>query len=174
MRWAALGITEPSRCLVSAKAANYRSRDLRPAVGDAEKADPLCALQGVPLSRSAGGLLIVYFLTDLADVGSRCRQQITTMAAIDAAAYEATPMPHYRVHILDRRGDLISAVELDCSDDEAAKARVREVLDGRGAKLWRLVTMFEPNSPSVQPSHEELLARGRPRTRGHKRRAKSR
>ena len=78
-------------------------------------------------------------------------------------------MLHYRVYILDRRGDLISAVEFDCSDDEAAKARVREVLDGRGAQLWRLVTMFEPNSPSVQPSHEELLVRGR----GQKRRARS-
>jgi len=77
-------------------------------------------------------------------------------------------MPHYRVYILDRRGDLISAVEFDCSDDEAAKVRVREVL-GHDAELWRLVTVFEPNSPSVQPSHEELLVRGR----GQKRRARS-
>jgi hypothetical protein len=53
-------------------------------------------------------------------------------------------MPHYRVYILDRRGDLISAVEFDCSDDEAAKVRVRELLDGHDAELWRLVTLFEP------------------------------
>ena len=79
-------------------------------------------------------------------------------------------MPHYRVYILDRRGDLISAVEFECSDDEAAKVRVREVLDGHDAELWRLVTLFEPDGPSVQPSLEELLARARPRAR--KRRAR--
>ena len=77
-------------------------------------------------------------------------------------------MPRYRVYILDRRGDLISAVEFDCTDDEAAKVRVREVL-GHDAELWRLVTVFEPNSPSVQPRHEELLVHGR----GQKRRARS-
>jgi len=81
-------------------------------------------------------------------------------------------MSHYRVYILDRRGDLISAVEFDCSDDEAAKVRVREVLDGHDAELWRLVTLFEPNGPSVQPSLEELLARARPRPRARKRRAR--
>ena len=78
-------------------------------------------------------------------------------------------MPHYRVYILDRRGDLISAVEFDSTDDEAAKVGVREALDGHGAELWRLVTVFEPNSPSVHPSLEEVLARGR----GQKRRTKS-
>ena len=74
-------------------------------------------------------------------------------------------MPRYRVHILGPGGDLIGAVDLDCSDDEVAKARVKEVLDGRGAELWRLVTLFEPGGPSIQPTHEELL--GRPsQTRG--------
>jgi len=57
---------------------------------------------------------------------------------------------HYRVHILDRRGKLLGAVDLDCIDDEAAVERVREVLDGHGRELWRLVTVFEPDSPSVQ------------------------
>ena len=80
-------------------------------------------------------------------------------------------MPRYRVHILGRRGDLVGAVDLDCDDDEAAKARVREVLDGRGAEVWRLVTVLEPDGPSIQPSQEELLGR-QLRIRRHKRRAK--
>jgi hypothetical protein len=62
-------------------------------------------------------------------------------------------MPHYRVHILDQHGDLIGAVTLDCIDDEAAKERVREVLEGHRGELWRLVTMFEPDGPSIRPTH---------------------
>jgi hypothetical protein len=81
-------------------------------------------------------------------------------------------MPRYRLHLMDRGGDVIGAVDLECVDDEAAKARVREVLEARGAELWRHVTTFEPDGPSIQPSHEELLGRRRPRIR-HKRRAKS-
>ena len=48
-------------------------------------------------------------------------------------------MPRYHLHILDRLGDLIGAVDLDCIDDEAAKARGREASGSHGAELWRLV-----------------------------------
>jgi hypothetical protein len=54
-------------------------------------------------------------------------------------------MPHYRVHILDRRGDLVGAVDLDCIDDEASKELIKDVLDGNAGELWRLVTVFEPD-----------------------------
>lgn len=69
---------------------------------------------------------------------------------------------------------LIGAFDLDCTDDEAARERVREVLDSRGAELWRRVALFEPDGPSIQPSHEELVGFERSRTRRRKRRAKSR
>jgi hypothetical protein len=56
-------------------------------------------------------------------------------------------MPHYRVHILDRRGDLVGAVDLDCvDDDEATKELVKDVLNGHGGEIWRLVTVFEPDN----------------------------
>ena len=48
-------------------------------------------------------------------------------------------MPHYRLHILDRRGDALGAVAFDSVDDEAAKARVATLLAGHGGELWRLV-----------------------------------
>jgi hypothetical protein len=73
------------------------------------------------------------------------------------------------IHILDQLGNLLGAVDVDCTDDEAAKERLREVADGCVVELWRLTTVFEADSPSVQPSHEELLARGR----GPKRRTRS-
>jgi hypothetical protein len=63
----------------------------------------------------------------------------------DAAAYEGTPLPHYRVHILDPRGDLLGAVDLDCTDDEAAIEHIKDLLDDHDAELWRLVEVFGPN-----------------------------
>jgi len=58
-------------------------------------------------------------------------------------------MPYYRVHILDRRGDMKGAIDFNCADDEAAIERVGTVL-GSG-EIWRLVTLFELDSPSIQP-----------------------
>jgi hypothetical protein len=72
-------------------------------------------------------------------------------------------MPQYRVHILDRRGKLLGAVDLDCTDDENAEARVNGVLAGYSGELWRLVVGWGPDGPSSQPSHDELLTSGRRR-----------
>jgi hypothetical protein len=57
-------------------------------------------------------------------------------------------MPHYRVHILDRRGKLLGAVDLECRDDDEAKERIAEVLRGEGGELWRRVEVLEPNDPT--------------------------
>ena len=41
-------------------------------------------------------------------------------------------MPRYRVHILDRRGELIGVVDLDCFDEQT------ETIDGyHAAEVWR-------------------------------------
>ena len=48
-------------------------------------------------------------------------------------------MPHYRVHIMNRLGDLVGVVDLDCPDDEAAKEQVEDLLDGYDGEIWRLV-----------------------------------
>jgi hypothetical protein len=76
-------------------------------------------------------------------------------------------MSQYRVHILDRNGELLGAVDVDCADDEAAKERVEEVLDGHAGELWRRVAVFRSNNPSVQAGQEG------PRIRDHKQRMKS-
>ena len=60
-------------------------------------------------------------------------------------------MPQYRVHILDQLGRLTGAVDLDFTDDEAAKERVSLILDGHCGELWRLVTLFELDNPSIKP-----------------------
>jgi hypothetical protein len=62
---------------------------------------------------------------------------------------EGTGMPHYRVHIMDQGGDLKGAIDLDCANDEAARERVAAVLEGHCGELWRLVTLYELDSPSI-------------------------
>ena len=60
-------------------------------------------------------------------------------------------MPHYRVHILDQFGNLLGAVDLDCTDDDAAKERIEQLLSGQGGELWRRVAVFESNETSEHP-----------------------
>lgn len=78
-------------------------------------------------------------------------------------------MPHYRVHILDRGGDLLGAIDLDCVDDEMALERVSNVQDCYRRELWRLVAKSEPENPSIQPRHQGIFVRAR----DHKRRSRS-
>ena len=60
-------------------------------------------------------------------------------------------MPHYRLYILDERGDVEGAVDLDCTDDEAAKERTKVVLKDQCGELWRLVSVSDPDNPSAEP-----------------------
>lgn len=61
-------------------------------------------------------------------------------------------MPHYRLYILDKRGDIEGAVDLDCVDDEAAKERTKVVLGNQCGELWRLVSDSDLSSigPNLQ------------------------
>ena len=78
------------------------------------------------------------------------------------------PMPHYRVHILDQLGDLLGAVDLDCTDDEEAKMRMEQILVGQSGELWRRVIVSRPNEAS-----ERSLRRGGTRIRDHNQRTRS-
>ena len=60
-------------------------------------------------------------------------------------------MPHYRLYILDQRGDVEGAVDLDCVDDEAAKERTKLVLRDQCGELWRLITASDLDNPSGVP-----------------------
>jgi hypothetical protein len=60
-------------------------------------------------------------------------------------------MPHYRLYILGKCGDVEGAVDLDCIDDDAAKERTKAVLGDHCGELWRLVTASDTDDPSVEP-----------------------
>ena len=45
-------------------------------------------------------------------------------------------MSHYRAYLIARDGHHIKAVDLDCVDDDAAKKRAEQMVDGHNVELW--------------------------------------
>jgi len=54
----------------------------------------------------------------------------------------ARTMPIYRTYVLDQRGHVVVAIDLECADDEEAIARAKRLGDGE-VELWRRVPLFE-------------------------------
>jgi len=57
-------------------------------------------------------------------------------------------MHNYRAYMLDADRHIIDRIDLTCGDDESAKARAKEFLDGHVVELWdggRKVATFEPS-----------------------------
>ena len=52
-------------------------------------------------------------------------------------------MPHYRVYVLDKHGELTVAVNFACADDDSAKVQARQLADSQEVELWRLVAQFD-------------------------------
>ncbi len=48
-------------------------------------------------------------------------------------------MTHYRLHILDERGNLVGAVEFECANDATAKRKAQTVSAGTPWELWRRI-----------------------------------
>jgi hypothetical protein len=45
-------------------------------------------------------------------------------------------MHSYRAYLLDADGHIIDRIDLTCGDDESARARARELIDGHPVELW--------------------------------------
>jgi hypothetical protein len=60
-------------------------------------------------------------------------------------------MPHYRVYVLDEHSQLTAAVNLSCTDDDAAKEHAKRLADGHEVELWRLVADFKLDNPPDRP-----------------------
>lgn len=59
-------------------------------------------------------------------------------------------MIRYRAYVLNEDGHFLSAVSLDCVDDEAAKEHARRLPDNHEIELWRLVERIKPDNSSAQ------------------------
>jgi hypothetical protein len=71
-------------------------------------------------------------------------------------------MTHYRLYVLDERGQFMGGVDLACMDDAAAKEHARQLADGHEVELWRLVARFKVDNPRGAPG-----ARKRSRVEPH-------
>jgi hypothetical protein len=55
-------------------------------------------------------------------------------------------MPDYRAYIIGRERRFIRSVQLQCADDEQAKAQAKQLVDDRDVELWqrdRLIDKFK-------------------------------
>jgi hypothetical protein len=46
-------------------------------------------------------------------------------------------MPYYRAYIIGRDGHFQKAIDLDCSDDEAAMKSAKQLVNGFDVELWQ-------------------------------------
>ena len=59
-------------------------------------------------------------------------------------------MPHYRVYLLDEHRHVITAANLNCADEQAAKERAWELADTNDVELWQLdrrIAVFAHSRP---------------------------
>jgi hypothetical protein len=58
-------------------------------------------------------------------------------------------MPGYYVYIMSNDGHVLSRLNVICVDDEEAKNRARQLMDGQAVELWlesRKIAEFEPEN----------------------------
>ena len=70
-------------------------------------------------------------------------------------------MPHYRVYVLDEHGQLMSVVNFDCLNDDAAKEHAKRLADDQEVELWRLVAQLNLTIRETDRSGEDAPSRPR-------------
>ncbi|MCJ9728967.1 hypothetical protein [Bradyrhizobium sp. PRIMUS42] len=62
-------------------------------------------------------------------------------------------MEEYRAYIVDKDGHITSRIDLLCEDEDSARQRAKQLVDGHAVELWRgnaKIEQFEP-PPRAQP-----------------------
>ena len=73
--------------------------------------------------------------TDCIIVPSR-QLSVTESAAGSRLIKGVSVMAHYRAYIIGSDGHSIKAVDLNCTDDDAARKRAKQMVDGHNVELW--------------------------------------
>ena len=61
-------------------------------------------------------------------------------------------MKRYRAYLLNQDSQLMGAINLDCTDDQAAKEHVKQLPgDNHVIELWRLVALVKSDNPRGGP-----------------------
>jgi len=58
----------------------------------------------------------------------------------------ADGLQHYRAYIMGWDGHVLSAVDLHCASDDAARDRAKQLVDGHDVELWqqgRKIAVYE-------------------------------
>jgi hypothetical protein len=62
-------------------------------------------------------------------------------------------MQEYRAYIVDPSGHVLERIDMMCSDEEVAKERARQLVDGHDVELWqgdhRIATFGSPLPPGA-------------------------
>lgn len=61
---------------------------------------------------------------------------VTESAAGSRLIKGASVMAHYRAYLIGCDGHSIKAVDLNCTDDAAARKRAEQMVDGHNVELW--------------------------------------
>ena len=70
-------------------------------------------------------------------------------------------MLHYRAYLLDERRHVISAANLYCADEQAAKERAQQLVHANDVELWQLDRRIAVFKSHPRPSSDSLR-HGRP------------
>ncbi|UPK31322.1 hypothetical protein IVB26_40475 (plasmid) [Bradyrhizobium sp. 195] len=70
-----------------------------------------------------------------------------------SAARPERKVKEYRAYIADKDGHIASRIDLVCEDEDSARQRAQQLVDGHVVELWRgneKIERFEP-PPRAQP-----------------------
>ena len=71
-------------------------------------------------------------------------------------------MLHYRAYLLDERRHVISAANLYCAHEEAAKERAQQLADTNDVELWQLDRRIATSNPILDLARTVQVRHGRP------------
>jgi hypothetical protein len=62
-------------------------------------------------------------------------------------------MKRYRAYLINQHSQLVGAISLDCTDDQAAQEHVKRLPDDNHViELWRFVALIKSNNPRGEPN----------------------
>ena len=69
--------------------------------------------------------------------------QFPRLAVSEVESKAWKPMAEYRAYMIGDDGHFIRAIDIFCDDDDAARQRAKQLLDGHDVELWQLDRKIE-------------------------------
>ncbi|MHC4054141.1 hypothetical protein [Bradyrhizobium sp. 25ACV] len=62
-------------------------------------------------------------------------------------------MQEYRAYLIDQAGHITGRIDLICEDEDAARHRAKQLVDGHAVELWCGKEKIERFDPPPRPQH---------------------